>query len=559
MGDTGGGVSTDIPTWHLALCFLVVVGVSLSARALDLGNYAELLTAGVRALVQLSLLGFVLKPIFLSDHPLFIFGYVFFFMVFVSAHEASARPKVVHPRIFYDAFFSLAVPLFFLGGLLLIVVAPTPWYKAQYVIPMAGMLINNALTSSALALNSMVEFLTTRKEHLEALLGFGATPWEAARAGFVASLRAALIPAINGMNVIGLVSIPGMMTGQILGGADPSHAAKYQVAITFMILGCSFTSVFLMGKLTIRAFFDDAGRHDTSHITPQKRLKVSQLLDLRRCCAGIKRCLCCCWRTPVETSASNSAKVGVREPLMDEAGAAGNLPPLVLRADAAAGMSQTSDAASKRPVLNIDLDGLIAGQRPLSAKFSVTAGQVICIMGPSGIGKSTLLKWISDLRAPEGSAPRRTLKKSGDASMSPQQSPQSWRREVLYVQQSKAPMPGTPRDFVKTVSELSVNRGHGPLEPEEFAFQLGLTSEHLDRAWNELSGGEAQRAMIAISLAARPACLLLDEPTSALDESSKKLVEAQLASLRDCAVILVTHDAAQAQRLGADVWRVVER
>merc|ERR1719499_1215942 len=101
----------------------------------------------------------------------------------------------------------------------------------------------------------MIDHIMTRREHIEVLLGFGASPWEAAWPGFVKSIHAAMIPAINGMNVIGLVSIPGMMTGQILGGASPEKAAKYQIVITFLISLCTFISVGLICALTIRSNF----------------------------------------------------------------------------------------------------------------------------------------------------------------------------------------------------------------------------------------------------------------------------------------------------------------
>merc|ERR1712176_196152 len=115
-------------------------------------------------------------------------------------------------------------------------------------------------------------------------------------------------------------------------------------------------------------------------------------------------------------------------------------------------------------------------------------------------------------------------------------SPMQWRRDVLYVHQAKAPLPDTPQDLITSISRFKANEGHNAFNSRisgrdekslliELLESLGLCDEHLRSAWNELSGGEAQRVMIAIALTTKPRVILLDEPTSALDEESKRLVE----------------------------------
>eukprot|EP00434_Breviolum_minutum_P042199 symbB.v1.2.037546.t1/scaffold5574.1/size49343/1 len=93
-------------------------------------------------------------------------AYVFGFMVIVSAYEAVARPKVTYPGMFQKAVISMGVSLLLSGVLLLYIVQPDPWYDAQYVIPLAGMLINNALSGVALALNAMIDHLYNQKEQV---------------------------------------------------------------------------------------------------------------------------------------------------------------------------------------------------------------------------------------------------------------------------------------------------------------------------------------------------------------------------------------------------------
>jgi len=525
-------VSADLPLSHLCLACAVIVLEALAAHLLELGEADQLLIAGVRAFLQLTCLGGILYPIFQTQDPGLVMGYIFGFMVLVSAYEAAARPKVTYPGMFWHAACSVGGALLVMGCVLLAVVEPTPWYNAQYVIPLAGMLINNALSGVALALNGMIDHLTARKEYVEVLLAFGATPWEASWPGFVKAVQAALIPAINGMNVIGLVSIPGMMTGQILGGAPPMKAAKYQIAITFLISGCSFAAVVFISLLTIRSFFDAKGRHHTQHIVPQTRIKVAQLFDRKT------------WRR----KPASASKSGKSEPLLATGGGENSpIGPMELRIKARA-QGTPEDGPS---VLSLDLEGLVAGSRPLHAKLELKAGEVACIMGPSGIGKSTLLKWICDLQAPGG----------GSMSLAGQEhralTPQHWRREVIYVHQSKAPLPDAPADLLRTLGKLKVNRHRPALDVAPGLLALGLTEAHLERPWNELSGGEAQRVMLAIALAQNPTCLVLDEPTSALDDASKRMVEERLVGPQLC-VLLVTHDEQQSTRIGASVWQVAE-
>ena len=187
------------------------------------------LVAEVRAYIQIALLGFILKPIFAPDFPSLTMCYIFGFMVFVSVYVAAASPKTVYPNMFWNSVVSVAVPVFVTVCALWAVVAPQPWYCPQYMIPIAGMLINKAFTSIAPAVNILSSTLTLERITCRCCCHFGATPYETAWPGKTATFRQAMIPAINGMNEIGLVSIPVMMTGQILGGSSPKTAAGYQI------------------------------------------------------------------------------------------------------------------------------------------------------------------------------------------------------------------------------------------------------------------------------------------------------------------------------------------
>ena len=114
---------------------------------------------------------------------------------------------------------------------------PDPWYDPRYAIPLLGMILGNCMTGVALGLNTLTDSLFFRRASVEARLMLGATRWEAAAPVTRDALRSALIPTVNSMAATGLVSLPGMMTGQILSGVPPAEAVKYQILVTFLIAG----------------------------------------------------------------------------------------------------------------------------------------------------------------------------------------------------------------------------------------------------------------------------------------------------------------------------------
>eukprot|EP00927_Polykrikos_kofoidii_P054181 TRINITY_DN48644_c0_g1_i1.p1 TRINITY_DN48644_c0_g1~~TRINITY_DN48644_c0_g1_i1.p1 ORF type:complete len:554 (-),score=74.15 TRINITY_DN48644_c0_g1_i1:131-1792(-) len=526
--------AADISFPRLLVALSVIVLESICAHYLSLGIADQLLVAGIRAFVQLKLLGLILEPIFNSESACFTLGYIFGFMLLVSAYEAAARPKWSYPGILRNCVCSIGASLSVMMIVLLAVVEPHPWYSAHYLIPMAGMLINNALTGMAPALNMITDHFKSSKEQVETLLAFGATPWEAAWPGFVATFRQALIPSINGMNVIGLVSIPGMMTGQVLGGSPPARAVDYQIVITFLISGTTFLNVWLICALSVRSLFDARSRLLSNSMKKQSFLKIAQCLSLQ----------CCRRKIAVVEGGKGEAK----EALLADAspGVESVLEPLQLRAVRA---PRQADENFGDVVLDLDFEGKVASSRPISVRLQLRAGEIGCLQGRSGIGKSTVLRLISDLEEPGagGMTVRGRERLSTDV--------QAWRRDVLYVHQSKAPLPDCPRDLVRRIEGLKVNRKRPCIHVVSFLTAFGLSESFLDRPWSEISGGEAQRVMCAIAMSTRPACLLLDESTSALDEDSKKLVEVQLSD-SNSAVLLVTHDENQATRVASSVWEI---
>ncbi|KAJ1961170.1 hypothetical protein GGI12_003399 [Dipsacomyces acuminosporus] len=181
--------------------------------------------------------------------------------------------------------------------------------------------------------------------------------------------------------------------------------------------------------------------------------------------------------------------------------------------------------------------------------FDLHEGETLAVRGPSGVGKTTILRCIAQLTPHEGGVCSLKTEDSNPQYKTPSElGIPKWRADVMYVPQRPAQLTGTPLDLVDTISSFSVQAGREHYNPVEIAEDWGITPDLWEKKWPELSGGEQQRIALAVALSRDPKVLLLDEPTSALDPKSTLLVEDALAS-RTC--IWITHDDAQEKRIAA--------
>ncbi len=251
---SGGPIPLGAVELAIASCLVVVAGaVSLGLR---LGLERRLALASVRTVVQLLLVGYVLKWVFDHSSPLALF-LAMALMLIAASRAAVARPSRTFSGATGRAFGSLV-----LCGLATtftvteLVVGVAPWYEPRYVIPLLGMVLGNGLTGISLCLDHMLERLAEQGAVVEMELAHGATRWEAARDVLRDATRRGLIPIVNTMMVVGIVSLPGMMTGQILAGADPLLAVKYQIVVMFMIAAATLLSCIAMVLLVYRRLFN---------------------------------------------------------------------------------------------------------------------------------------------------------------------------------------------------------------------------------------------------------------------------------------------------------------
>ncbi|MCU7890447.1 MAG: iron export ABC transporter permease subunit FetB [Candidatus Thiodiazotropha sp. (ex Ustalcina ferruginea)] len=221
----------------LALSAILVLALALLSLRLSLGIERRLLIATLRTVIQLSLLGLVLKFLFVQSHPLLIASLALF-MLFVAGYEVMARQQ----RHFLGIWgmgvgtLSMFISSFTVTLLALtIVIQAEPWYSVQYLIPLLGMLLGNTMSGIAIALDNLTHNAWQQRREIEAQLMLGHYWDQAIRDIRRSALRSGLIPIINAMAAAGVVSLPGMMTGQILAGAPPLEASKYQILIMLLI------------------------------------------------------------------------------------------------------------------------------------------------------------------------------------------------------------------------------------------------------------------------------------------------------------------------------------
>ena len=259
----------DPSVFDLAIAAALILAAGIVSIALRLQLEWRLALAAVRTVVQLMLVGYVLRWVFHLDQWLLVLA-VMAVMVVMAAFAAVGRSS----RTFAGAT-PRALLVLVLCGLTTtlmvtqVILGVQPWYRPQYLIPLLGMVLGNGLTGVSLCLDQLLERFSEQRALIEMELSLGATRWEAARDHLAAAVRRGMIPVINAMMVVGVVSLPGMMTGQILAGTDPLVAVKYQIVVMFMIAASTSLGCMLMALAVYRRLFNAQHQLEAELIRPR--------------------------------------------------------------------------------------------------------------------------------------------------------------------------------------------------------------------------------------------------------------------------------------------------
>ncbi|MDN5352781.1 MAG: UDP-glucose/iron transport system permease protein [Clostridiales bacterium] len=249
--------AVQLSVYQVAAAYLFILVVLWIVKNRGIQREKTILLASVRMTLQLILTGYVLVYIFDRPSPWFtlaIIAVMETFSVYTVYKKFKGRLSKRLKRVI--AFSLPAGTLVCLIYFLFVVIRIDPWYNPQYFIPLGGMLVGNSMTGISLGVKSLIEGMQTSREYVEEALVLGATPRMATRDIINRTFDAAIMPTLNSMLGMGIVFLPGMMTGQILSGTVPTTAIAYQMAIMLGILGAVSISVITMLLLGYRTFFN---------------------------------------------------------------------------------------------------------------------------------------------------------------------------------------------------------------------------------------------------------------------------------------------------------------
>jgi putative ABC transport system permease protein len=258
----------DISSLHLALAVGLVAIPAVLSLVFRLGVMRSLAVGTVRTFVQLLAVGYLLRYIFGLDSGLAVIAMLL--LMTAAASRAALARQSRRPRHFMGiTLLSMVVSAAIVSALVTqVIIGVDPWYAPRYLIPITGMILGNCLNGIALGLDRLLSDLHNQRGRIEAALCLGATAWEASRHALRDALRAAMIPTINSLMVVGIVSLPGMMTGQILAGVDPLLAVKYQIVVMLMLAAGTAIGSLLLLLLAHRRCFDDRDRLIVDVVAP---------------------------------------------------------------------------------------------------------------------------------------------------------------------------------------------------------------------------------------------------------------------------------------------------
>ncbi|UPQ87101.1 ABC transporter permease [Vibrio sinaloensis] len=250
----------DISWLTLALFFTSLVVPFTISRYYQLGLSREILVSVARMTLQLMLVGVYLEYLFKLNSLTINIAWILV-MTLIGASAIASKAKLPRAHLMLPVACGLLIALVpMLAIIVLAVVKPIPCYNAQYLVPLAGMLLGNSMSGNIVALQNFFNAFEERKSEYEAAISLGASTSYATLPFVRDAIALSLAPSLATMTTTGLVTLPGMMTGQILGGASPIVAIKYQIMIMIAIFVTMSLSIAVSLKLVVKRCIHPHGR-----------------------------------------------------------------------------------------------------------------------------------------------------------------------------------------------------------------------------------------------------------------------------------------------------------
>jgi putative ABC transport system permease protein len=213
----------------------------------------ETIISVVRAVIQLVAVGYVLEYVFGFKNPLFT-TLLLIFMTFNASYNAAKRGKIIKKGLIISF---VAIATGTIVTLTILILSKTIRYEPYQIIPVSGMIISNSMVALGLCYKQLASDFKNKYEEVETKLSLGADILPSSIEIIRDSIKTGMLPTIDSAKTLGIVSLPGMMTGLILAGTSPMEAIKYQIMVTFMLLSTTSISSFIACYLSYRNFFND--------------------------------------------------------------------------------------------------------------------------------------------------------------------------------------------------------------------------------------------------------------------------------------------------------------
>jgi putative ABC transport system permease protein len=454
MNTTQALFAQNFGTLEIAMLVGLMLFTIAISKFLKLDLEKDFLVASLRTTVQLIGVGYILRWVLKSDSVV-VNIFILLVMTLAAAQAVTSRLKQKNRKFFYAACVALFASVWPLGFIIIeLFFSSTALTHSLFFIPFMGVLMGNALSAISLAFVGLERVRGENILEIETFKALGANSFEACRRLYRELLRNALTPIINGMTIVGIVSLPGFMAGQLIGGVDPVTAARFQILVMFLILLTALLGA-LMALLLNHFYF-----------------------------------------MPTWLTAPNSA------------------------------WNFITDSASK-----------------------------LVLSGPSGMGKSRLLKSMTGL---DDQHIREDINSKLAAPLLENSS-----LKIQYLHQKAHFVPGTVLENLHKPFEYTAHSAESFNQTSvlEMLTLLGLPAEILGKNAMTLSGGEAQLVHLVRALQLNPQVLFLDEPSSSLDAQRTALLESFLnhwVQKSDHRLVMITHSQEQTKRFASKVLLLTE-
>lgn len=251
-------MNEDFTIWQMALAYVFIAVLFFIVKIKKIPRERLVILSAVRMTLQLIIVGYVLVYVLDYPNPFITVAIILIMLTFATFN--------VYNRTKSTIAFSLKklIALAMVTGIIVsvtyfmfVVLQLDPWYNPQYFIPIGGMIIGKTMTGVSLGVNQLLTGMKDRKEKIEGALMLGASPKVAAKSIINEAFDQAMLPTINAMVGMGIVFLPGMMTGQIIAGQAPITAIKYQITVMLGVAGTVSITVLIFLHLAYKNFFNE--------------------------------------------------------------------------------------------------------------------------------------------------------------------------------------------------------------------------------------------------------------------------------------------------------------